>query len=110
MGFLCENRVKLLSLISVDEFKIINESWFLSNGYIDSTSSIDLLEQKYIKYNLPILKQFKHIAVATTYSHLSDSLVQEKSFLWKKYFPDCHIIDIEKIAVMVLESLIAKMH
>lgn len=75
---------------------IIKDSWFLSNGYIDSASCIDLLEQKYIQHNLSVLKQFKHIAVATTYSDFCDSLIKKNEALWKKYFPDCHVINVEK--------------
>ena len=89
---------------------IIKDSWFLSNGYIDSASSIDLLEQKYIQYNLPVLKKFKHIAVATTYSDFCDSLIKKNEALWKKYFPDCYVINIEKIADMVSALPIVKMY
>ena len=60
-------------------------------GFISSQSDIDLLEQ-YILYNLPVLKEFKQIIVAINYG---SPLQKENSQMWKKYFPDCVIIDSE---------------
>ena len=47
--------------------QIINKSVYGTVGYISSQDDIDLLDS-YILYNLPILKEFKHIVVATNYS------------------------------------------
>ena len=58
-------------------------------GYIASQDDIDLLEQ-YILYNLPVLKEFKQIIVATNYG---SSLQEENAQMWKKYFPNCILID-----------------
>ena len=60
-------------------------------GFISSQNDIDTLEQ-YILYNLPVLKEFKQIIVATNYGL---PLQKENTQLWKKYFPDCVIINSE---------------
>lgn len=73
--------------------EIINKSWYVSNGYVDSLDSIELLEQ-YILYNFNVLKEFKNIVVATTYKSYPN-LVEENKQLWKKYFPSCFLIDIQ---------------
>lgn len=70
--------------------QLINQSVYGTIGYISSQDDLDLLEQ-YILYNLPVLKEFKQIVVATNYSDLN--LTEANSQLWKKYFPDCVIID-----------------
>jgi hypothetical protein len=67
--------------------KIINKSYYGSIGYISSKEDIDLLE-RYIIYNLPVLKQFKQIISATNYKNHPE-LVEENNMLWKKYFPNC---------------------
>lgn len=58
-------------------------------GYISSPKDINLLEQ-YIVYNLPVLVEFKNIIVATNYG---SPLQKENTTLWKKYFPNCVILD-----------------
>jgi hypothetical protein len=72
---------------------IINKSWYVANGFVDSINSIELLEG-YILYNLPVLQEFKGIIIATTYKNYPN-LVEENKNLWKKYFPNCILIDIE---------------
>ena len=71
--------------------QIINKSVYGTVGYISSQDDIDLLDS-YISYNLPILKEFKHIVVATNYS---SQYQLQNTQLWKKYFPDCILIDSE---------------
>lgn len=71
--------------------ELINKSVYGTIGYITSQDDIDLLES-YILYNLPVLKEFKQIAVATNYS---SPFQNENSELWKKYFPNCIVIDSE---------------
>ena len=71
--------------------QLINKSIYGTIGYISSQDDIDLLEQ-YILYNLPVLKEFKNIVVATNYS---SSFQTENTQLWKKYFPNCVILDSE---------------
>jgi hypothetical protein len=70
---------------------LINKSIYGGMGYISSQNDLDLLEQ-YILYNLPVLKEFKTIIIATNYG----SPIQLKNTqLWKKYFHDCVLIDSE---------------
>lgn len=71
---------------------IINKSWYTANGYLDSQNSVDLLEQ-YIIYNMPVLKEFKNLIIATTYKKYPE-LVNENQQLWTKYFPNCILINI----------------
>ena len=71
--------------------ELINKSVYGTIGYIKSQDDIDLLES-YILYNLPVLKEFKQIAVATNYG---SPFQNKNSKLWKKYFPNCIIIDSE---------------
>jgi hypothetical protein len=74
--------------------KIINNSICGVTGYISSQDDLDLLEQ-YILYNLPVLKEFKQVIVATNYSsgRSYPSYQTQNKKLWKKYFPDCIILD-----------------
>ena len=60
-------------------------------GYISSQEDLDLLEQ-YILYNLPVLKEFKQVIVATNYG---SPLQKENTQIWKKYFPNCIILNSE---------------
>jgi hypothetical protein len=76
--------------------QLINKSVYGTIGYISSQDDLDLLEQ-YIVYNLPVLKEYKQIIVATNYKsddwhhHQKQRKVNFK--LWRKYFPDCVLID-----------------
>ncbi len=70
--------------------QLINQSVYGTIGYISSQDDLELLEQ-YILYNLPVLKEYKQIIVATNYSDLG--LVEANSQLWKKYFPECVLLD-----------------
>ena len=69
--------------------ELINKSVYGTIGYIKSQDDLDILES-YILYNLSVLKEFKQIVIATNYG--SPSQIQN-SQLWKKYFPNCIIID-----------------
>ena len=69
--------------------ELLNKSVYGTIGYVKSQDDIDLLES-YILYNLKVLEEFKQIVVATNYGA---PLQVENSELWKKYFPDCIIID-----------------
>ena len=73
--------------------QIINKSVYGTIGYISSQDDIDLLES-YILYNLPVLKEFKQIIIVTNYKNYPD-FVEENTQLWKKYFPNCIIIDLQ---------------
>lgn len=69
--------------------QLINQSVYGTIGYISSQDDLDLLEQ-YIVYNLPVLKEYKQVIVATNYG---SELQNENTQLWKKYFPECIILD-----------------
>jgi hypothetical protein len=73
--------------------QLINKSVYGSIGYISSQDDIDLLEQ-YILYNLPVLKEYKQIIVTTNYKNYP-KFADENTQLWKKYFPDCIILDLK---------------
>jgi hypothetical protein len=68
---------------------LINKSIYGGMGYISSQADLDLLEQ-YILYNLAIIKEFKQVIIATNYG---SQLQKENNELWKKYFPNCILID-----------------
>jgi len=72
---------------------LINQSVYGTVGYISSLDDINLLEQ-YILYNLPVLKEFKNIIVATNYK--DKNIYQNlNDKIWKKYFPNCICITSE---------------
>ena len=71
--------------------QLANKSIYGTVGYISSQDDLNLLEQ-YIIYNLPILKEFKQIIVATNYKNYPE-LSQENFQLWKSYFPKCLLFD-----------------
>jgi hypothetical protein len=68
---------------------LINKSVYGGMGYISSQNDLDTLEQ-YILYNLPVLKEFKQVVVATNYG---SPLQEENAQMWKKYFPNCITLD-----------------
>jgi hypothetical protein len=72
--------------------QLINKSVYGTIGYISSQDDINLLEG-YINYNILVLKEYKQILVATNYS--DNKLISTNSKLWRKYFPDCIILDSE---------------
>jgi hypothetical protein len=71
---------------------LINKSVYGTIGYITSQDDIDLLE-RYILYNLSVLKEFKQIVVATNYKELDLQLINKHIDMWEKYFPNCFLID-----------------
>jgi hypothetical protein len=74
--------------------QLINNSVYGTIGYISSQDDIDLLES-YILYNLLVLKEFKHIVVATNYKELDLQLINRNIDMWEKHFPNCYLIDSE---------------
>jgi hypothetical protein len=68
---------------------LINNSVYGTIGYVSSLKDLNLIEQ-YILHNISVLQEFKQIIVATNYSN---SLQEENTQLWRKYFPDCIILD-----------------
>ncbi len=73
--------------------ELINRSAYGTIGYISSQEDLYTLEQ-YILYNLPILKEYKQIIIATNYKNYPE-FVEENTQLWEKYFPECVIIDLK---------------
>ena len=73
--------------------QLINKSIYGTIGYISSQDDLEQLEQ-YIVHNLPVLKEFKQIIVATNYKDSSNTdLILKNNSLWIKYFPDCSYIN-----------------
>lgn len=72
--------------------ELINKSIYGTIGYISSQEDLDVLEQ-YIIYNLPVLKEFKQIVVATNYKKIDIHLIHKHGWLWRKYFHDIEILD-----------------
>ena len=70
---------------------LINKSYYGTIGYISSLKDLEILES-YILYNLPILKEYKEIIISTNFKSYPQ-LVVENSNLWKKYFPNCILLD-----------------
>jgi hypothetical protein len=73
--------------------EIINKSYYIANGYINDLDSINLLKS-YITHNLPVLKEFKGIIIATTYKQQDELLIDNNKKLWTSFFPDCVLINI----------------
>ena len=73
--------------------EIISKSYYGTIGYISSKNDLILLE-RYIVHNLPVLKKYKGIIVATNYNDLG--LAVKNAQLWQKYFPKCKIINLKE--------------
>ena len=71
---------------------IINKSYYCTIGHVSSESDLELHE-RYILYNLPVLKEFKQHIIVVNYS---TPLQQENTKLWRHYFPNCVILDLEE--------------
>jgi hypothetical protein len=67
--------------------KLINKSIYGSVGYISSQDDIDQLE-RYILYNLPVLKEYVNIITSTTYINDDFELKNQLENVWIKYFPN----------------------
>ena len=74
--------------------ELINKSYYVSIGFVDSIESLNMLE-KYIIHNLNVLKEFKGVVVATNYKESYYELRKMNTNLWNKYIPGCHLIDLE---------------
>jgi hypothetical protein len=68
---------------------LINKSYYGTIGYIAKKEDLETLEQ-YILFNLPVLQYFQNIIIATNYGI---GLEEKNTALWKKYFPNCIILD-----------------
>ena len=65
--------------------ELINKSWYGTIGYIAKEEDLEVLEQ-YIIFNLPVLKEFQGIVIATNYG---GDYSEQNTALWRKYFPNC---------------------
>jgi hypothetical protein len=74
--------------------ELINKSVYGTIGYISSQEDINTLEQ-YLIYNLPVLKEFKQIVVATNWKTLDLNLINRHIDMWERYFPNVRLIDNE---------------
>ena len=72
--------------------ELINKSIYSPTGYVGSIDDINKLEQ-YIVYNLPVLKEYKQLVIATNYFKDQYKAINEQ--LWKKYFPDCVVLHLD---------------
>ena len=71
--------------------EVINNSYYGVISYIPNEDYFSTLE-RYILYNLEVIKEFKGIIIATNFDNLE--LAVQNRELWKKYFPDCIFIDL----------------
>ena len=69
--------------------ELINKSWYGTIGYIAKEEDLETLEQ-YILFNLPVLKEFQGIVIATNYK---GDYSEQNTALWRKYFPNCVVVD-----------------
>ena len=69
--------------------ELINKSTYGTIGYVASQEDLNTLE-RYILYNLKVLKEYKQIVVATNYG---SPLQLENKNLWEKYFSNVILID-----------------
>jgi len=74
--------------------ELINKSVYGTIGYISSQEDINTLEQ-YVIYNLPILREYKQIIVATNWKQLDLNLINRHIDMWERYFPNVILIDNE---------------
>ncbi len=74
--------------------ELINKSYYSSVGYIESQDSLNTLE-RYIIYNLNVLKEFKNIIIVTNYKEFNISLINANKQLWEKYISNPILIDLE---------------
>ena len=64
-----------------------------TTGYLVEPQDLDLLERTILR-NLPVLQSFRQVIIATNYGGANqDELVSGNSSLWRRYFPDCVILD-----------------
>jgi hypothetical protein len=76
--------------------EVINRSAYGTIGYVESPRDVQVLE-RYILHNLPILREFTKIIVATNYGPESRAeLAAFNSETWLRHFPECVVLDSER--------------
>ena len=72
---------------------VIRRSVYGTTGYLEDEQDLEVLERTIVR-NLPILRCFRQIIVATNYGEANRSaLAPGNTSLWRRYFPDCVILD-----------------
>ncbi len=73
--------------------EVIEKSAYGTIGYIAKPGDVQLLERR-IVHNLPLLKAFTHVIVATNYgSESPHELALGSKEVWRRHLPDCAILD-----------------
>lgn len=67
--------------------ELANSSIYGTIGYISTKEDVDFLEEHYINYNLPVLKEFSRILVATNFDN--KEVIPYLEAMWNKYFTNC---------------------
>lgn len=71
--------------------ELANNSTYGTIGFISTKEDVDFLEKHYVTYNLPFLREFSHIVVATNYSN--SQVIPYLEAMWKKYFINCTFLN-----------------
>lgn len=73
--------------------QIIAKSVYGAIGNIASLRDLEVLE-RFICHNLPILKAFKNVSIATNFNvDLRHELAPRNEVLWRRYLPECILLD-----------------
>ena len=67
--------------------ELANSSVYGTIGHIRTKEDVDFLEKHYVTYNLPVLKEFSHVLVATNFDNVE--VIPYLEAMWRKYFKDC---------------------
>ena len=67
--------------------ELANKSVYGTIGYISTKEDVNFLEENYVMYNLPVLKQFAHVVVATNFEN--SEVIPYYEAMWSKYFRNC---------------------
>ena len=72
---------------------VIRRSVYGTTGYLEEAQDLEFLELAIVR-NLPILRRFRQVIVATNYGEANrPTLTPGNTSLWRRYFPDCVILD-----------------
>jgi hypothetical protein len=71
--------------------ELANSSIYGTIGYIRTKEDVDFLEKHYVSYNLPVLKEFGHILVATNFDDIQ--IIPYLEAMWRKYFTNCTFLN-----------------
>ena len=76
--------------------EVVRGSAYGTIGYLQAPHDLEVLERSVV-HNLPILRIFTQVIVATNYGGGSDvaraELAAANLELWRRYFPDCVVLD-----------------